>query len=324
MRFLLGLLLLVLAPWAATQAAQQVELADRAVLEAAPALKTGEFIWAPENSPTGPALLIVNLDTQRAVLFRDGIPIAASTLSSGRPGLETPTGVFTILQKRVEHYSTTYDNAPMPYMQRLTWKGIALHAGYLPGYPASHGCIRLPKQFARLLYGVTNLGMTVVVTRLPSLPANANEIPLAARPAAGALLANAPFEWHPELAPHGLASVIVSTTDQRAVVIRNGRIIGSAPVRVSGPAEDGWAYLLRGADENGRRWLKLQFHGNSEGGMDIPQGEASRFQMPDGFRQAVLQVLRPGSIIVVTPEPLRLGNPEAPVTLIENDPAGRD
>lgn len=324
MRYLLGLLLLFLAPSTASHAAQQVDLADRAVLEAAPALKTGEFIWAPEKSPTGPTLLIINLDTQRAVLFRDGIPIAASTLSTGRPGLETPTGVFTILQKRVEHYSTTYDNAPMPYMQRLTWKGIALHAGHLPGYPASHGCIRLPKQFARLLYGVTNLGMTVVVTRLPVLPGNADGTPLAARPAAGTLLASSPFEWHPELSPYGLASVIVSTTDQRAIVIRSGRIIGSAPVRVNGPAEGGWAYLLRAADEHGRRWLKLQFHENSDGGMEVPQGEASRFQMPDGFRQAVLQVLRPGSIIVVSPEPLRLGNPDAPVTLIEDDPAGRD
>ena len=108
-------------------------------------------------------LLVVNVKTQRAVLFRNGVPIGATTISTGRPGYRTPTGAFTILQKQVEHYSSKYDNAPMPYMQRLTWYGVALHAGNLPGYPASHGCIRLPAGFAKLLYGVTRLGTPVVI-----------------------------------------------------------------------------------------------------------------------------------------------------------------
>src|SRR3546814_18004653 len=79
--------------------------------------------------------------------------------------LETPTGIFTILQKKVDHKSNLYDDAPMPYMQRLTWSGIAMHAGNLPGYPASHGCIRLPLAFAEHLYGVTQLGLTVIITQ---------------------------------------------------------------------------------------------------------------------------------------------------------------
>jgi len=97
------------------------------------------------------------------LLYRNGVPIAASTVSTGSKGRETPSGVFTILQKEVVHRSRTYDDAPMPYMQRLTWKGVAMHAGHLPGYPASHGCIRLPPRFAKLLYGVTTIGTPVMI-----------------------------------------------------------------------------------------------------------------------------------------------------------------
>ena len=319
---LIAIMMLLLMPLSGASASPGVDLAGRAVFEVAPMLKTGEFVWAPDKAPAGPVLLIVNLDTQRAVLFRNGVPIAASTLSTGRPGYETPTGVFTILQKHVEHYSSKYDNAPMPYMQRLTWKGVALHAGYLPGYPASHGCIRLPKEFARLLYGVTKLGMTVVVTRLPAPPKPTEELPLASRHPDGADLSSAAFEWHPERAPRGMASVIVSMSDQRAIVMRNGKIIGSAPVRFDGPADVSWAYLLHRWDKDGRHWLKLQLDGPAQG-MELPAGEAGRFQIPDGFRQAVLGVLRPGSIIVVTPESLRSVDPEAPVTVIEGDPSGQ-
>jgi hypothetical protein len=86
-----------------------------------------------------------------------------STVSTGKPGHDTPPGVFTILQKQKMHHSTLYDDAPMPFMQRLTWDGIALHAGRLPGYPASHGCIRLPAAFAETLYDVTAHGGVVVV-----------------------------------------------------------------------------------------------------------------------------------------------------------------
>src|SRR5690242_17767327 len=108
-------------------------------------------------------MLVVDVKTQRAILYRNGIPIAATTISTGKPGRDTPTGVFTILEKQVEHYSSKYDNAPMPYMQRLTWKGVALHAGKLPGYPASHGCVRLPVAFARNLYGITTIGTPVII-----------------------------------------------------------------------------------------------------------------------------------------------------------------
>ena len=126
-------------------------------------LQPGEYLWTPELSPAGPLVIVVSLPEQRAHVYRNGTRIGVSTISSGKPGHETPTGVFPILQKRAEHYSNLYDNAPMPYMQRLTWDGIALHAGRIPGQPASHGCIRLPLAFAQVLFAATERGVTVVV-----------------------------------------------------------------------------------------------------------------------------------------------------------------
>lgn len=123
----------------------------------------GDFEWTPERSLAGDVVVVVSLPQQLVHVYRGGKRIARSTISSGKPGHDTPTGVFTILQKKKMHHSTLYDDAPMPFMQRLTWDGVALHAGRLPGYPASHGCVRLPSQFAELLYGVTDHGGVVVV-----------------------------------------------------------------------------------------------------------------------------------------------------------------
>ena len=144
-------------------------LAQR-VDKSADQLTNGEFNWYPERSETGPIIAIVSLPDQRVYVYRNGVRIATSSCSTGKLGHRTPTGVFKILQKDKNHHSSTYNNAPMPYMNRLTWSGIALHAGQLPGYPASHGCVRLPKDFAELLFGVTKLGMTVVIADEKSQP----------------------------------------------------------------------------------------------------------------------------------------------------------
>ena len=131
-------------------------------------LQQGEFIWFGDATRSGPLLLVVSINEQLAYVYRNGVLTGVSTVSTGKEGHDTPTGVFTVLQKNKDHFSNIYDNAPMPYMQRLTWGGIALHAGGLPGYPASHGCIRLPSEFARLLFEVTATGMTVVVASTAS------------------------------------------------------------------------------------------------------------------------------------------------------------
>jgi len=126
-------------------------------------LKPGHWVWQPERAPEGDVEIVVSLPLQKAYVYRGGTLIGAATVSTGRPGYDTPPGRFNILQKRREHYSNLYDNAPMPFMQRLTWDGIAIHAGAIPGEPASHGCIRLPKTFAAKLYAATELGGTVLV-----------------------------------------------------------------------------------------------------------------------------------------------------------------
>ena len=115
-------------------------------------------MWKPERSTRGQVEIVVSLEQQKAYVYRADTLIAVTTVSTGKRGHRTPTGSFTILQKNRRHFSNLYNNAPMPNMQRLTWVGIALHAGALPGYPASHGCVRLPLEFSRLLFGVTSMG----------------------------------------------------------------------------------------------------------------------------------------------------------------------
>lgn len=127
------------------------------------ALAPGQFAWNPELAPEGPVEIVVSLASQRAFVFRSGTLIGDSTISSGRAGHRSPVGRFAILQKRKTHRSNRYSDAPMPWMQRLNWYGVALHGGSVPGYPASHGCIRLPMRFAEALYGATELGGFVFV-----------------------------------------------------------------------------------------------------------------------------------------------------------------
>lgn len=126
-------------------------------------LSPGEFIWTPERALPGQLVIVVSLPEQRAHVYRNGVRIGVSTVSTGTPSHPTPTGTFEILQKKKKHFSNLYNNAPMPFMQRLTWDGIALHAGKIPGYPASHGCVRLPMAFAEKLYEETGRGMRVVI-----------------------------------------------------------------------------------------------------------------------------------------------------------------
>jgi L,D-transpeptidase catalytic domain len=132
-------------------------------IDAVDGLAPGDFLWEPGRAGNGQLVVLVSLPQQRAHVYRNGIRIGVSTISSGKPGKETPTGTFEILQKKRTHFSNLYNNAPMPFMQRLTWDGIALHAGKIPGYPASHGCVRLPLAFAEKLFAETERGMLVVI-----------------------------------------------------------------------------------------------------------------------------------------------------------------
>jgi hypothetical protein len=144
------------------------------------------------SSRTGgePILAIVSLRNQRVTVYDADGWILRAPVSSGQKGRETPAGVFTVLQKKAEHYSNLYDDAYMPHMQRITWSGIALHGGVLPGYPASHGCVRLPFDFAARLFDVTRLGMRVIVAPGDVVPVEVSHPALfQTRPGAGVLAA---------------------------------------------------------------------------------------------------------------------------------------
>jgi hypothetical protein len=137
---------------------QQVDIDGRA-------LRAGEFAWLPGAAAQSgaPTTMLVNLRDQRAYLYQDGRRIAVTTVSTGRRGHDTPTGVFPILGKQRMYYSKKYDNAPMPFMQRLTDWGHALHAGNVRPFPASHGCVRLPAEFAKQLFSLTQPGDLVII-----------------------------------------------------------------------------------------------------------------------------------------------------------------
>lgn len=311
--------LLLLNPSAAIP--QRVDLSSGSIVETVRKLRPGQYVWAPEVAPEGPTLLIVNVKTQRAILYRNGLPVGASTVSTGRAGYDTPTGVFTILQKHVEHYSSKYDNAPMPYMQRLTWYGIALHAGQLPGYPASHGCIRLPLGFAKLLYGATRVGMTVLITDDPTTPRLASP-PKIAQPF---IAANSKDEgavvWQPQRSPTGPISIIVSVADRRAIVLRNGVEIGSSPVNFDGPIAGSWAYALRSVDAAGQHWIKMPLSSKAANEDRVPREEWRRFDAPESFRRAIAAIVEPGTTIVVTGDSLKEGATGTGLTVMETEPS---
>jgi hypothetical protein len=149
--------------------------ADEGLAASAAMLGAGEYTWgeaAPTPTP-GNIEIVVSIPLQQMFVYRGGKLIAASAVSTGREGHETPVGEFTILQKDVNHHSNRYDDAPMPYMERITWDGVAIHGGMDPGYPASHGCVRVPLAFAKKLYGITRLGAHVSIVddaTAPGLP----------------------------------------------------------------------------------------------------------------------------------------------------------
>jgi lipoprotein-anchoring transpeptidase ErfK/SrfK len=168
-RSLAAALLLCLAALQPAAARTAPDIETRAA-----ALRAGQYVWQPEQARAGPVEIVMSLKVQRAWVFRSGTLIGVSTISSGKRGKESPIGRFEILEKRKVHRSNRYDDAPMPFMQRLNWYGVALHGGHVPAYPASQGCIRLPMGFAEKLFATTSLGAFVFITEeAPASPAAA-------------------------------------------------------------------------------------------------------------------------------------------------------
>lgn len=280
----------------------------QALAEKAAALKPGDWVWAPRVAPKGPVLVYVELDRQLASVYRNGVRMGVSTISSGKPGFETPNGVFTILEKDKDHRSRTYDNAPMPFQQRLTWKGVALHAGNLPGYPASHGCVRMPMDFAKLLFGTTEMGGTVVIAGRAGQPfkrAAAGVLAPAREGGYGTVALplgdKQSFSWQPQLSPSGPVSIIVSIADQMVVVLRNGAEIGRA-----------YAHIREGVTEAQVLTLARPRHGRSEwiqvGVNDVAPEDAAiistrgveQMQLPAEFVGHMRSVMTPGTTVLIT------------------------
>ena len=232
-------------------------------------LKAGEFQWRPEASPAGAVVIRTALPAQLVHVYRGGREIGVSACSAGKPGHRTPTGIFTILEKERKHVSSIYKGAQMPNMERLTWGGIALHAGNLPGFPASHGCIRLPLAFSALLFEVTHVGCIVIVADERTQPASVVH--------PGALLsrsadaeARAVIEHVAAKQPHGpwdavvrypVTSVVISRNDGMAFVTTDGVLSSSYPVDFKMPRKPlgTHAYSLVGSAADGAGLLWLSF-----------------------------------------------------------------
>ena len=291
-------------------------------------LQPGEFLWHPEIAPHGPIVLVVSLDEQRAYVYRNGLAIGVSTISSGKAGNETPTGVFTILQKNATHRSNLYNDAPMPYMQRLTWDGIALHGGALPGHPASHGCVRLPLEFARLLFAETRHGDTVVVADTKAFPASlAHPSVLAPVDSHGgaALPAQAPPDatWNESASPTGPVSVLVSLADRRVVVLREGIAIGEAALQVADGFSIGGTVLMvadrapagggEGGPDPSQRWSTHAIRGLDADALALLQLRLRErpLRVDEAFAAHLRSLLVPGTTVLLTDLPAVRPDPAA-------------
>jgi hypothetical protein len=310
------------------------------------ALKPGEFVWDPDVAPEGPIVVVVSLTEQRAYVYRNGIGVGFTTVSTGKPGHETPTGIFTILQKDKDHHSSKYNDAAMPYQERLTWDGVALHAGGLPGYPSSHGCVHLPSRFAEDLFGASHMGMTVVVVANQTAPSEVVH-PAALAPVDPSkgtddvdarLQAGETSRWQPEKSPDGPLSILMSAADQRVIVLRNGIEIGRAALVVAGPpkplgthafivkagAGKGTSALLAGAAA--RNWMAVPVTGYRDAaGSDPSDLVGGRVRIPQDFARALYPLLVPGTTLLVTDAPVLEENTGRQLTVMAsgnpNEPA---
>src|SRR5438128_5295363 len=280
-------------------------------------LKPGEYIWEPERAPEGPLLIVASITEQVAYVYRNGIRIARSSVSTGRPGHRTPTGIFTILEKEVHHTSSIYKGAEMPYMERVTWGGIALHAGDLPGYPDSHGCVRLPLEFSKLLFGVTMKGATVIIADQHSAPAETVHPGLFFTQAGeeSEPMAAGQFEWNPDKSPTGPVSLIVSSADKTLYVYRNGVEIGRAGIpnaQVISPLNDRVFSALNGMDEQRHlRWVEVTAAGKDKSSESL-FAAAQKSRLPTEFLAKAKEVITPGATIVFTDKPVDPTTQSAP------------
>jgi L,D-transpeptidase catalytic domain len=282
----------------------QAHTKGRQVAPFTESVKAGDYSWHPELSATGPVVIMASIPDQKLYVFRNGIRIGHSTISTGKPGKITPTGVFTVLEKKVRHTSSIYKGAQMPHMQRLTWSGIAMHAGHLPGYPASAGCVRMPIDFAAKLYSVTSLGTTVIIADHKSTPKHTIEPGLLFSGKTGTDR-ETNFRWEPAKAPKGPVSIIISTADSRIYVYRNGTEIGRAPARGLNEVRLPGTFVYSADSSRGSErpsdWISV-----ASIGKEPPKLKAleDHFSADRTFLQDVRDIVTPGTTLILTDMPV--------------------
>lgn len=297
---------LVLAGSGAFAAQVMKEVAD---------LKPGEFTWHPERAPAGPVAVIVSIPEQRVFVYRNGVRIAVSTCSTGKPGHSTPTGIFTVLQKDKHHRSSTYNNAPMPNMNRLTWSGIALHAGNLPGYPASHGCVRLPMDFSEKLFGITHIGTPVIIAGSHSDPWELIHPGMVLGDYAegefeqvvSALKGKQhPADWGD--ASGSVTTVLASSGDNSITLLENGEERLRGKLTVKGQPKLGEHVLMLDGGHDGKSgmaWRGVSHHPDPAFPGKPEESIVARLSADKAFVARMQQSMHPGMMLIVTDLPSR-------------------
>ena len=303
---IVGALLISAAPMVPLAAQGAPKSAQLELAKEADKLKPGQWVWKPEIARNGPILVYVDLTRQLATVYRNGVRIGVSTISSGRPGYETPTGVFTILEKNKEHVSHKYNDAPMPYQERLTWGGVALHAGGLPGYPESHGCVHLPLAFSRILFDAMPMGGTVVIAgghedpvKRPAAGVLAPALAGVTAPAATPLTPAGTYTWNPGASPGGPVSIIISTGDQQVVVLRNGVEIGRAHADVQQQTTESQVMTFAGGKD--KQWIQVGVSDLTGNPAEIISTErVEQMHLPAAFVANMRSIIAPGTTVLVT------------------------
>lgn len=275
-------------------------------------LKPGQWLWYPERAPEGPVVVLVSLSDQLAFVYRNGVRIGVTTVSSGKSGYGTPVGVFTVLTKEKLHRSHKYNNAPMPDSQ-FFFGGCALHAGGLPGYPSSHGCVHLPRDFADRLFQVTHHGTPVIVTNERSGVGSLSHT--------GLVLSETDLKQVEQMTGNivgkGLPtdkkgansdsfSVLVSGADSKLYALLNGKLVREDPIAIK---DSRWplgshAYVLKGhnAATNSYDWLAIGLGSGHESKVDQQKELAvtTRLKLSNDTYNFIAKHIHPGSTLFLT------------------------
>jgi len=296
------------------------------------------------EKPKGPYQIIISLDRQHLTLYAGSKAIAQSRVSTGQPGHRTPTGVFSVIEKDRWHHSNLYGNAPMYFMQRITWSGVAMHQGIVPNSPASHGCIRLPDSFARQLWGITGIGARVIVAHGEPAPVEISHPLLfvpkrepapvadiqaleAARaawtlaelasktPLLGASITDwpstdVPMEAFPAIAarPHkeGPVSVFISRKEGKLFVRKGFEPLFDTPIAIENPGQPLGTYVFTAiaANPDDGSMRWTVVTAAPSGARSGPEAALDRITIPPATRDQISELMSPGASLIVSDQGL--------------------